>query len=304
VRVLSGAFGGSVVPIYGRLEIGRSGTADLQLVSPEVSRSHAVILVRPNGHVLVDLLSTNGTWVRGARVQEEHPLVVGDRFRIGDSELAYEVLDAELAAASEVVGEKSPRTRRATNRVDFEIIAREIEERRSWRGAPATVVNPDGEPYEGNLLADIVVYRNLRLKMVRDGAVPDDMKRRFDQLEHALRKPRGTGRERGAFVRFPLDVPGMLIWEADPGRVDDVHVREISADGATVTAPAARVEVDSTCWLSIPALGRDGSRRVLLGSRAVWRRGGEIGLVFAGTFAPPQDAGRSPRVRAKTIFLD
>jgi hypothetical protein len=293
------------VPIYGRLEIGRSSSADIQLVSAEVSRSHAVIIVRPNGYVLVDLLSTNGTWIRGQKLTEEHPLSVGDRFRIGDSEIAYEVADAELAAASELASEQSPRTRRATDRVDFEVIARTVEQRRSWQGAPATVVRPDGEPYRGNLLADIVVYRNLRLKAVRDGAVPDDMQARFDQLDEALRKPRGIGSERGAFVRFPLDVPGVLIWEADPGRVDDVHVREISADGATVTAPDVGVEVDSTCWLSIPALGRDGSRRVVLGSRAVWTRGGEIGLVFAGTLATPESVDKKvSRTRAKTIFLD
>ena len=66
---------------------------------------------------------------------------------------------------------------------------------------------------------------------------------------------------------------------------------------------ATDVELDSTCWLSIPALGRDGSRRVLLGSRTVWRRGGELGLVFAGTFEPPDPDGTKIS-RTKTIFLD
>jgi hypothetical protein len=98
-------------------------------------------------------------------------------------------------------------------------------------------------------------------------------------------------------------VPGVLIWEADQ-RLDEVHVREIAADGATVTAPEASVELDSTCWLSIPALGRDGSRRVLLSSRAVWTRGGEVGLMFAGTRGPEDPDKTRVRARAKTIFLD
>jgi hypothetical protein len=304
VRVLSGAFTGSVVPIYGRLEIGRASTADLQLVTGEVSRSHAVIIVRPSGHVLVDLLSTNGTWVRGSRI-EEHPLTLGERFRIGDSELVYEVLDRELAAASEVAGERSHRTRRATDRVDFEVIARTVEERRRFGATPpALIKGPDGQAYLGNLLADIAVYRNLRLKAVRDGAVPDDMKARFDQLDQALRKPASRSNEVGPFIRFDLDVPGVLIWEADPRRLDEVHVREIAADGATVTAPAGTVELDSTCWLSIPALGQDGSRRVLLSSRAVWSRGGEVGLMFAGTRAPDDPDKTKVGARGKTIFLD
>jgi hypothetical protein len=303
--VLSGAFGGSVVPIYGRLEIGRASTADLQLVSPEVSRSHAVIIVRPTGHVLVDLLSTNGTWIRGARVQEEHALVIGDHFRIGDSELAYEVMGGELAEASEVASERSHRTRRATDRVDFEVIARSVEQGRSWGAKTAEVRRPDGQPYRGNLLADITVYRSLRLKAVRDGAVPDDMKARFDELDEALRMPsRPRETERGAFTRFALDVPGMLIWEADPRRVDEVHVREIAADGATITAPEGTVHYDSMCWLSIPALGRDGSRRMLLGSRAVWSRGGELGLIFTGTAAPDDEAEPPKRQRADTLLLD
>jgi hypothetical protein len=260
-----------------------------------------VIIVRPAGHVLVDLLSTNGTWVRGMRI-EEHALVPGDRFRIGDNELAYEGLDAELAVASEVAGERSHRTRRATDKVDFEVIARSVEQSRGFGPTPVTIKRPDGQPYLGNLLADIAVYRNLRLKAVRDGEVPPDMKPRFEQLDEALRKPSTTGGERGAFIRFELDMPGVLIWEADPRRPDDVQVREIAADGATVTGPID-VELDSTCWLSIPALGRDGSRRVLLSSRAVWSRGGELGLMFAATAAPMEDPDE-PGSRTRVIYLD
>ena len=66
---------------------------------------------------------------------------------------------------------------------------------------------------------------------------------------------------------------------------------------------ATDVELDSTCWLSIPALGRDGSRRVLLSSRAVWSRGGEVGLMFAAT-AAPRDDPEMPHDRTRVIYLD
>jgi hypothetical protein len=72
-----------------------------------------------------------------------------------------------------------------------------------------------------------------------------------------------------------------------------------------VSEPEANVELDGTCWLSIPALGRDGSRRVLLSSRAVWTRGGEVGLMFAGTRGAEEDPDKTRvRARANTIFLD
>jgi diguanylate cyclase (GGDEF)-like protein len=64
------------------IRIGRDFECDLSLNDGNVSRKHAEITRQSNGHVLVDLGSTNGTSVNGARVQS-HPLRSGDQIAIG-----------------------------------------------------------------------------------------------------------------------------------------------------------------------------------------------------------------------------
>jgi hypothetical protein len=67
--------------------IGRmGGGADIEIEDPEVSRSHCAIEVRPDGVLLYDLASTNGTYIGGSRVTviRLEPMSV---FRIGLSQL-------------------------------------------------------------------------------------------------------------------------------------------------------------------------------------------------------------------------
>ena len=54
----------------------------MRLLSDDVSRRHARISADGDGHLLVDLDSTNGTWVNGAAVRV-HRLRAGDRVRLG-----------------------------------------------------------------------------------------------------------------------------------------------------------------------------------------------------------------------------
>jgi pSer/pThr/pTyr-binding forkhead associated (FHA) protein len=65
-----------------KIVMGR-GQVDLLLKDSETSRTHAQIDVLENGQVVVkDLDSTNGTWFRGERIQEQI-LEPGDYFQIG-----------------------------------------------------------------------------------------------------------------------------------------------------------------------------------------------------------------------------
>ncbi|HJQ25930.1 MAG TPA: adenylate/guanylate cyclase domain-containing protein [Blastocatellia bacterium] len=62
--------------------IGRAGDrSDLVLDDGQVSRVHALVRRTPNGYMLVDLDSANGTWVDEQRVKEK-PLSDGDTFAI------------------------------------------------------------------------------------------------------------------------------------------------------------------------------------------------------------------------------
>jgi len=64
--------------------IGRSADADIMLDDDGVSREHAVVEVRDGKPWLLDLNSTNGTWLEGERVAaRQMPLNDGDRIRVG-----------------------------------------------------------------------------------------------------------------------------------------------------------------------------------------------------------------------------
>jgi hypothetical protein len=72
------------IPIReGWTRIGRSGTADVQLDDPTVSRRHALVVLTPEGELrALDDRSLNGLFVNGERM-EWSPLTDGDRLEIG-----------------------------------------------------------------------------------------------------------------------------------------------------------------------------------------------------------------------------
>jgi two-component system cell cycle response regulator len=70
----------------GEAVVGRSVRADVFINDDGISRSHAKIRSEENGRVmLVDLASTNGTFVEGERLREPRSLKDGDRIRIGSN---------------------------------------------------------------------------------------------------------------------------------------------------------------------------------------------------------------------------
>ncbi len=67
------------------LSLGRSSANDVLLADRTLSRHHARIEQTPDGVVLIDLGSRNGTQLNGARITEPAPLKVGDRIVIGET---------------------------------------------------------------------------------------------------------------------------------------------------------------------------------------------------------------------------
>jgi two-component system cell cycle response regulator len=72
----------------GGVRIGRGAENDVVLLSDSVSRSHARIEVRSDSYYVVDLRSTNGTYVDDELVQERQ-LRRGDQIKIGDTILKF-----------------------------------------------------------------------------------------------------------------------------------------------------------------------------------------------------------------------
>ncbi|MDO8644135.1 MAG: FHA domain-containing protein [bacterium] len=67
--------------LQGNLSLGRSPTNDIVISEPRVSRKHALIEKRKDEFVLIDLDSSNGTFIKSKKIQE-HIFKSGDEFRI------------------------------------------------------------------------------------------------------------------------------------------------------------------------------------------------------------------------------
>ena len=80
--------------------IGRSREADIQLTDERVSRRHASLKWSGTGFTLVDLQSTNGTYVNGGKAGSIR-LLDGDRIRIGPHDLQYIVSSGNDSAMPE-----------------------------------------------------------------------------------------------------------------------------------------------------------------------------------------------------------
>ena len=96
------------------VSIGTLPENDLVFTDPTVSRKHAVIEEKPNGYILRDLDSTNGTFLDGVRVREAY-LTPDSIIRLGQTELSFSPLEerienvkSNLDRFGELIGPSSP----------------------------------------------------------------------------------------------------------------------------------------------------------------------------------------------------
>ena len=79
---------GAVVPLPERVVLGRHPDCDVVLRDAQVSRRHAEVRLVSGRHMLLDLSSSNGTWI-GDQPVMQHLLNDGDAFRVGDQLITY-----------------------------------------------------------------------------------------------------------------------------------------------------------------------------------------------------------------------
>ena len=92
--VRSGGLMGQRLPVKTPVvNLGRADYNDIVLPDPSISTSHAKLQRREGVWMLVDLDSTNGTFVEGERVRGEAPLGPGAVVRLGDVQLLFEPVD-------------------------------------------------------------------------------------------------------------------------------------------------------------------------------------------------------------------
>ena len=94
LRADSGLALGNIYPLSSdRNIIGRSVDVGVPVDDSKVSRVHASIDLQNGFHYLVDLGSTNGTYLNGVRIQNAALLSVGDEVRVGSAVFKVELLD-------------------------------------------------------------------------------------------------------------------------------------------------------------------------------------------------------------------
>jgi phage tail-like protein len=83
------------------IKIGRLPDNELSLPFEKISRLHAEIRMEPQGPVLTDLGSSNGTFIGDRRLLPNQPLLLrdGDTFRIGPYMLTYQAPGNPLSSA-------------------------------------------------------------------------------------------------------------------------------------------------------------------------------------------------------------
>ncbi len=85
------------------ITIGRASDCTIPIRDRYLSRRHAEIVPVAGDWILKDCGSANGTYLNGLRVETEKLLASGDRIRLGDSEVVFQMQD--LLSTSIAVGE-------------------------------------------------------------------------------------------------------------------------------------------------------------------------------------------------------
>jgi len=195
------------VPLGDEVELGRDPACAVRLFADDVSRRHARISADAEGHVVVDLSSTNGTWVNGREVGT-HRLRAGDRIRLGGFVARYVAAGdpegrqlADLALASR----RDPLTGLPNRRAFEEDLAREVA-RAARTGEPLAVVMLDLD----------------RFKAVNDGyghAAGDAV------LRALAARAQGAVRAGDVVARLGGEELGLLLPGADLARAAEVAER-------------------------------------------------------------------------------
>ena len=90
--VTAGALAGTTLGLTDQqITIGRADDATLVLADDYASTRHARLFPQDGQWLVEDLGSTNGTYLNEELLETPRPLHPGDRVRIGDSELTFEI---------------------------------------------------------------------------------------------------------------------------------------------------------------------------------------------------------------------
>jgi hypothetical protein len=99
-----------------RVKVGAGAGNDLTLNEPTASRRHAALERRDGRWYVVDLASTNGTYINGRRVTVPSPLARGDELRFGDARFGFVAPGDDLSKVGPGSAKAAARSRRRVPR--------------------------------------------------------------------------------------------------------------------------------------------------------------------------------------------
>ena len=289
LRVTTGPMAGARFDLTGPVTIGRSSRAEVFIADAGVSRRHARVLPTSRGHTLVDLDSANGTLVDGATI-DERPLSPGTTFTIGQTTFVYERITLRRPTPA------GPGTYVMRGEAGGLVERTVVSVAGTSADPPMSRVEahaPDGTPYGGDLVGDVILHRNLRLRLLRQHTVAPSVQRRFEMLDERLRTRPGPAtppRCSRVFTRFTCSIPARLRCTPDDVDGRTAQVIDLSAGGARLRATNT-LQLDDLCWILVELVTTNGPNTMVFPSRVVWKHGDEMGVVFSGAPGWSRHAG-------------
>jgi ABC-type multidrug transport system ATPase subunit/pSer/pThr/pTyr-binding forkhead associated (FHA) protein len=280
---LSGTREGASLELGGGvIRIGRSpGAAVWTPDDLMVSSQHAKVVRLEEAYVVIDLESTNGTWINGRRTSRA-PLAEGDVLQLGTGgpELRVQVLSAEHAAGRLAATVVIPHFADLARRTGHGVLLREV----ALRGPVLTV----GRAPDVDLVLDspIVSRRHARFAVVDGGldVVDLDSSNGVYVAGRRVDRARLLSGERAVVGPFEL----LAVAPASAGQPWRIHVIDtrnrvrVDAVGLSASAGGRRILADVS--LSLPA----GSFTAIIGPSGA----GKSTLLSALNGARPADDGR------------
>jgi DNA-binding NtrC family response regulator len=217
-----------------RIRLGSHPTCDIVLNDRTVSRYHAEIQFTEKGYLLVDLESTNGTFLEGRRIERAY-LSPGAALKVGSSVISFNAVDEEIAVEADREGKLGDMIGRSMRMRQIFGLIKKI--------APMDVtVMITGETGTGKELAARAIHelspRSKGPFVVLDcGAIPPNL---IESELFGHEKGAFTGADRsrpGAFERADggtifLDELGELSLELQPRLLRVLEQREVRRVGA------------------------------------------------------------------------
>ncbi len=313
LRATAGPLAGAVYVLRRRVTLGRAGDCDIQIVDDGVSRQHAKVVDAEGSYELVDLGSNNGTFVGDDRI-DRHPLRSGDVVRVMGSHFIYEPAPDGMAPDSHSAGvwavkvvngqtlrqtvdhmHVARRARPGDTRDDLQALEREAQSAASLgrvtSGEPERhricALHPDGRPYEGDVVGDILMFRELQLRMSRQETLTPVEHQLLQQFVDTFSQPEQGDPSPYArlrrFVRLRCRFPARVRWkEQGVEQNAAVMVQDVGVGGARLAWREHPLREGVVTWLVIDVVAARRPKTLVFPTRVAWATGVDLGLQFAG----------------------